>query len=99
MHGEITFYVLTGIAILGAALAVTRRKATLAALYFALSLLASSGIFLQLYAPLLFVAQLVGVSCGELGINFFGVEVSTLNIGRAGENRWRVRAGAMAITV
>jgi NADH:ubiquinone oxidoreductase subunit 6 (subunit J) len=99
MHGEITFYVLTGIAILGAALAVTRRKASLAALYFALSLLASSGIFLQLYAPLLFVAQLVAIACGMLGIILFAVEVSTLNIALAGEYRWRVRAGAMAITV
>jgi NADH:ubiquinone oxidoreductase subunit 6 (subunit J) len=56
MHGEITFFVLAGIAILSAAMVVTRRKALYGALYFGLSLLASSGIFLQLYAPLLFVA-------------------------------------------
>src|ERR1700686_3503155 len=99
MHGEITFYVLTGIAILGAALAVTRRKASLAALYFALSLLASSGIFLQLYAPLLFVAQLVAIACGMLGIILFAVEVSTLNVALAGEPRWRPRAAAISVTV
>src|ERR1700731_4818592 len=99
MHGEITFYVLTGIAILGAALAVTRRKVSLAALYFALSLLASAGIFLQLYAPLLFVAQLVAIACGTVGIILFAVEVSTLNVALAGESRWRPRAAVIAVTL
>jgi len=98
MHGEITFYVLAGIAVLGAAMAVTRKKAFYAAVYFTLSLLASSGIFLQLYAPLLFVAQLVAIACGMLGIILFAVEVSTLNIALAREHRWRPRAAAMAIT-
>ena len=70
MHGEITFYVLAGIAILSAAMVVTRRKAFYGSLYFGLSLLASSGIFLQLYAPLLFVAQLVAIACGSAGNNF-----------------------------
>src|ERR1700692_2262013 len=99
MHGEITFFVLAGIAILSAAMVVTRRKAFYGALYFGLSLLASSGIFLQLYAPLLFVAQLVAIACGMLGIILFAVEVSTLNIALAREHRWRPRAAAIAISV
>jgi NADH:ubiquinone oxidoreductase subunit 6 (subunit J) len=99
MHGEITFYVLAGIAILGAAMVVTRRKAFYGALYFGLSLLASSGIFLQLYAPLLFVAQLVAIACGMLGIMLFAVEVSTLNVALAGKHRWRPRAAAIAVTL
>jgi NADH-quinone oxidoreductase subunit J len=97
MHGEITFYVLAGIAILSAAMVVTRRKAFYASLYFGLSLLASSGIFLQLYAPLLFVAQLMAIACGTLGIILFAVEVSTLNVALAGEPRWRARAAAIAV--
>src|ERR1700730_15980018 len=98
MHGEITFYVLASIAILGAAMAVTRRKAFYAALYFGLSLLASAGIFLQLYAPLLFVAHLVAIACGMLGIILFAVEVSTLNAALGGEDCWSDRATAIAIS-
>jgi NADH:ubiquinone oxidoreductase subunit 6 (subunit J) len=99
MHGEITFYVLAGIAILSAAMVVTRRKAFYGALYFGLSLLASSGIFLQLYAPLLFVAQFVAFACGIVGIILFAVEVSTLDVALAGEPRWRPRAAAIAVTL
>jgi NADH-quinone oxidoreductase subunit J len=99
MHGEITFYVLAGIAILSAALVVTRRKAFYSALYFGLSLLASSGIFLQLYAPLVFVAQLVAIVCGVVGIILFAVEVSTLNVALTGEPRWIPRAAAIAVTL
>jgi NADH:ubiquinone oxidoreductase subunit 6 (subunit J) len=97
MHGEITFYVLAGIAILAAALAVTRRRAFYASVYFGLSLLASAGIFLQLYAPLLFVAQLVAITCGMLGIILFAVEVSTINVALIREHRWRPRGAAFAI--
>jgi len=99
MHGEITFYVLAGIAILSAAMVVTRRKASYGCLYFGLSLLASSGIFLQLYAPLVFIAQLVAMACVVLGIIVVAVEVSTLNIALAGEPRWRPRAAAIAVTL
>src|ERR1700682_4103286 len=99
MQGEITFYVLAGIAIISAAMVVTRRKAFFSALYFGLSLLAGAGIFLQLYAPLLFVAQLMAIACGVLGIILFAVEVSTLNVALAGEPRWRPRAGAIAVTL
>ena len=99
MHGEITFYVLAGIAILSAAMVVTRRKAFYGSLYFGLSLLASSGIFLQLYAPLVLIAQLIAMACLVLGIILFAVEVSTLNIVLAGEPRWRPRAAAIAVTL
>ena len=99
MHGEITFYVLAGIAIMSAAMVVTRRKAFYASLYFGLSLLASSGIFLQLYAPSLFVAQLMAIECGVLGIILFAVEVSTLNVALAGESRWRPRTAVIAVTL
>jgi len=99
MHGEITYYILSGIAIVSAAMVVTRRKAFYGALYFGLSLLASAGIVLQLYAPLLFAAQVVALACGMLGIILFAVEVSTLNVALAGENRWRPRAAAIAVTL
>src|ERR1700688_4786571 len=99
MRGENTFFVLAGIGILSAAMVVTRRKALYAALYFGLCLLASSGIFLQLYAPLLFVAQLMAVASGMLGIILFAVEVSTLNVALAGESRWRPRTAVIAVTL
>jgi NADH:ubiquinone oxidoreductase subunit 6 (subunit J) len=99
MHGEITFYVLADVAILSAAMVVTRRKAFYGALYFGLSLLASAGIFLQLYAPVVFVVQLIAVVCGVLGIILFAVEVSTLNVALGGEQRWRTRASTIAVTL
>jgi NADH:ubiquinone oxidoreductase subunit 6 (subunit J) len=99
MHGEITFYVLAGIAVVSAAMVVTRRKGFYASLYFGLTLLATSGIFLQLYAPLLFVAQFMAIGCGVLGIILFAVEVSTLSVALAGEPRWIPRAAAIAVTV
>ena len=99
MHGEITFYVLAGIAIFGAAMVATRRKAFYASLYFGFSLLASAGIFLQLYAPLLFVGQLIAITCGVSGIILFAVEISTLNVALAGEARWRPRVAGIAVTL
>src|ERR1700681_3257597 len=99
MHGEITFYLLAGIAIFSAAMVVTRRKAFYGSLYFGLGILASSGIFLQLYAPLLFVAQLVAIACAILGIILFAVEVANLNIVLSAEPRWRPRAAGIAVTL
>ena len=99
MQSEITFYVLAGIAIFSAAMAVTRRKVFYGCVYFGLSLLASSGIFLQLHAPLLFIAQLVAMACVLLGIILFAVEVSTLNVAPAGEDRWRPRVAAIGVTL
>ena len=97
MHGEITFYVLAGIAIFSAAMAVTRRKVFYGCVYFGLSLLASSGIFLQLHAPLLFTGQLVAMACAVVGIILFAVEVATLNVALAGEDRWRPQAAAFGV--
>jgi NADH:ubiquinone oxidoreductase subunit 6 (subunit J) len=97
MHGEITFYMLAGVAILSAAMVVTRRKAFYGAVYFGLSLLASAGIFLQLYAPVMFVAELIAMACGVVGIISFAVEVSTLNVALRGEQRWRQRAAIIAV--
>lgn len=99
MQGEITFYVLAGIAIFSAAMVVTRRKVFYGFVYFGLSLLASSGIFLQLYAPLLFMAQLVAMACAVVGIILFAVEASTVNVALAGEHGWRARTAAIAITL
>jgi NADH:ubiquinone oxidoreductase subunit 6 (subunit J) len=78
---------------------VTRRKTFYGCVYFGLSLLASSGIFLQLHAPLLFMAQLVAMACGVLGIILFAVEVSTVNVALSGEHRWGTRAAAIAVTL
>lgn len=99
MHGEITFYVLAGIAILSAGMMVTRKKAFYGCLYLGLSLLAGAGIFLQLYASLLFFAQLVAIVCGAVGVIVFAVEAATLNVALAGERRRRVRAAGIGVTL
>ena len=59
MLSEVTFFILAGVAILSAALMVSRRKTLYSSALFALTLLATSGIFLQLHAPLLLAAQFV----------------------------------------
>jgi NADH-quinone oxidoreductase subunit J len=85
MRGQVTFFILAGLAIFGAMATVTRRKAIYAFLYFTFTLLAISGIFLQLHAPLLLAAQLIVILCALLGIILFSVEVAKLDVTLAAE--------------
>jgi NADH:ubiquinone oxidoreductase subunit 6 (subunit J) len=97
MHGQITFFVLAGIAIFSAVMMVSRAKTLSSAFYFTLTLLATAGIFLQLRAPILFAAQLLGVACVLIGIIVFAVEVGKLGVAFSAEYSWRSRvAGIVA---
>ena len=59
MLDSILFYFFAGVAILSAALMVTRRNAIHCAVFLITTLLATAGIFLQLRAEFLFIAQII----------------------------------------
>jgi NADH:ubiquinone oxidoreductase subunit 6 (subunit J) len=80
MQSEMTFAILAAIAILSSGMMISRRRALYGFLYFTLTLLAVAGIFLQLHAPLLFIAQFVVIACVLVGIIVFAVEMSKLDI-------------------
>jgi NADH:ubiquinone oxidoreductase subunit 6 (subunit J) len=96
MHGQITFFVLAGIAILSAVMMVSRNKTVYSAFYFALTLLATAGILLQLRAPILFTAQLLAVACLLIGVIVFAVETGKLDVAASAEYSWRARAAGIA---
>jgi len=59
MSSSVLFYSLAGIAVLSAALMITRRKAMQSAACLGATLLATAGIFLQLQSRVLFATQLL----------------------------------------
>jgi NADH-quinone oxidoreductase subunit J len=59
MLDSIIFYFFAGVAVLGAALMVTSRNAIHCAVFLITTLLATAGIFLQLRAEFLFIAQII----------------------------------------
>jgi NADH:ubiquinone oxidoreductase subunit 6 (subunit J) len=99
MPSEMTFFLLAGIAIVGAGLTISRTKAFHSAIFFCLTLLAVAGIFAQLHAPLLFGAEISLVACVVIGLVFFAVEVAKLDVAVAAEYRGRVKAAGMCAIV
>lgn len=95
MHGQITFFLLAGIAILSAVMMVSRAKTLHSGFYLALTLLATAGIFLQLRAPLLFTAQLLAVACVLIGLIVFAVEAGKLDVALSAEYSWRPKAAGI----
>ena len=59
MLDSVIFYFFGGIAVVSAALMITRRNAMHSAAFLIITLLATSGIFLQLRAEFLFIAQII----------------------------------------
>jgi NADH-quinone oxidoreductase subunit J len=59
MLDSIIFYFFAGVAVLSAALMVTRRNAIHSAVFLITTLLATAGIFLQLRAEFLFITQII----------------------------------------
>lgn len=96
MHGQVTFFVLAGIAIFSAVMMLSRNKAVYSAFYFILTLLATAGIYLQLRAPILFTAQLLAVACVLIGIIVFAVEAGKLDVALSAEYSWRAKAAGIS---
>jgi NADH:ubiquinone oxidoreductase subunit 6 (subunit J) len=99
MTSEVIFFVLAGLAIVCAALTVSRSKALHSAIFFMLTLLAVAGIFLQLHAPLLFAKQLVLIACLLIGLVFFAVELSHLDVVITAEYRRHSKTAALCAAV
>ena len=98
MPHEIIFFILAAGAILFAALAISAKTVVHSSIFFALTLFATAGIYLQLRAPLLFAAQLIAIFCVVAAIILFAVEVSKLDLALANEYQWRAKAAAIAAT-
>jgi NADH-quinone oxidoreductase subunit J len=71
MLDSILFYTFGGVAVLSAALMVTRRNPLHSAVFLITTLLATGGIFLQLRADFLFVAQIILYACGIMVLFLF----------------------------
>ena len=81
MLDSLIFYFFAGIAILSAVLMVTRRSAIHSAVFLITTLLATAGIFLQLRAEFLFIAQII-LYVGGIMVLFLFV-IMLVNLERA----------------
>jgi NADH-quinone oxidoreductase subunit J len=80
MLDSIIFYIFSGVAILSAALMVTRRNAIHSAVFLIAALLATAGIFLQLRAEFLFVAQIILYVGGIMVLFVFVIMLVRLDV-------------------
>src|SRR6476659_11396540 len=75
------FYFLSGLALLGGVLVITRRNPVHSALALILTLLALAGIYLMLYAPFVAGVQIILYAGGIMVLFLFVIML--VNIGRA----------------
>src|SRR2546427_12326190 len=75
------FYMLSGLALLGGILTITRRNPVHSALALILTLLAQAGLYLMLYAPFVAGVQIILYAGGVMGV--FLVGILLVNIGRS----------------
>ena len=80
MLDSIIFYFFAGIAILSGAMMVTRRNAIHSAVFLITALLATAGIFLQLRAEFLFVAQIILYVGGIMVLFVFVIMLVRLDV-------------------
>jgi NADH-quinone oxidoreductase subunit J len=80
MLDSILFYFFAGTAILSAALMVTRRNAIHSAVFLITTLLATAGIFLQLRAEFLFIAQIILYVGGIMVLFVFVIMLVRLDV-------------------
>ncbi len=80
MLDKVLFYFLAGIAVLSAALVVTRRNAVHSAIFLITALLATAGIFLQLRAEFLFIVQIILYVGGIMVLFVFVIMLVNLDV-------------------
>jgi NADH-quinone oxidoreductase subunit J len=80
MLDSIIFYFFAGVAVLSAALMVTRRNAIHSAVFLVTALLATAGIFLQLRAEFLFIAQIILYVGGIMVLFIFVIMLVRLDV-------------------
>ena len=80
MLDSVIFYFFAGIAVISAALMVTRRNAIHSAVFLITTLLATAGIFLQLRAEFLFIAQIFLYVGGIMVLFIFVIMLVRLDV-------------------
>ncbi len=80
MLDSVLFYFFAGVAVLSAALMVTRRNAIHSAVFLITALLATAGIFLQLRAEFLFIAQIILYVGGIMVLFVFVIMLVRLDV-------------------
>jgi len=80
MLDKIVFWTFGGIAVISAALLVTRRNAVHSAIFLITSLLATAGIFLQLRAEFLFIVQIILYVGGIMVLFVFVIMLVNLDV-------------------
>jgi NADH-quinone oxidoreductase subunit J len=80
MLDSVIFYFFAGVAILSAALMVTRRNAIHSAVFLITTLLATAGIFLQLRAEFIFIAQIILYVGGIMVLFVFVIMLVRLDV-------------------
>jgi len=80
MLDSILFYFFAGVAVISAALMVTRRNALHSAVFLITTLMATAGIFLQLRAEFLFIAQIIIYVGGIMVLFIFVIMLVRLDV-------------------
>jgi len=80
MLDSVVFYFFAGIAVISAGLMVTRRNAIHSAVFLIATLLATAGIFLQLRAEFLFIAQIILYVGGIMVLFIFVIMLVRLDV-------------------
>jgi NADH-quinone oxidoreductase subunit J len=101
MLDSVIFYFFAGVAVLSAALMVTRRNAVHSAVLLGTALLATAGIFLQLRAEFLFIAQIILYVGGIMVLFIFVIMLVRLDVAlhqiRFRFQKWVALAVALAL--
>ncbi|OLC86447.1 MAG: hypothetical protein AUH88_04570 [Acidobacteria bacterium 13_1_40CM_4_61_5] len=80
MLDKALFYIFGGVAVLSAALMVTRRNAVHSAVFLITSLLATAGIYLTLRAEFLFIVQIILYVGGIMVLFVFVIMLVNLDV-------------------
>lgn len=101
MLDSVIFYFFAGIAVISAALMITRRNAIHSAIFLITTLLATAGIFLQLHAEFLFIAQIVLYAGGIMVLFLFVIMHVWLDVPlpqfRSSTQKWIALLVALAV--
>ena len=103
MLDSVIFYFFASIAVISAALMVTRRNAIHSAVFLITTLLATAGIFLQLRAEFLFISQIILYVGGIMVLFIFVIMLVRLNVPlpqiRSRTQKWIALLVALAVGV
>ncbi len=101
MLDKLIFYFFAGIAVVSAALMITRRNAVHSAIFLTTTLLATAGIFLQLHAEFLFIVQIILYVGGIMVLFIFVIMLVNLDVAvqqiQFGRQKWVALAVALAL--